>query len=549
MITFHPVLIAVFAAYFAALIIIAVVGATRMHRMSDYVLGGRRMSSFTSALSASSSTASGWTMLVFPALAFAEGAVHLWTVLSLILGAWFTWTVMGKRLRRYTIELNSLTIPDFLGKRFGDRTGTLRGLAAVLTILFIMFYVNSGLIAGSKLLATVFDTTHFTGVVITLVAVASYTFIGGFLAVSRTDVFQALIMLAGFVILPLWLIAVTDSPFGGLGEITTIVGDVTESGTGIVSLWHTMVTDPSAEFGNLDRITGFLSPFTQPDGALLSIPFLLVTSGWGVGAFGSQRLLQRFMAVESEEKINTSRNVGALWVVAIFSFGFLFGLVARPALAQTGMLDAVSDPELVYFVVAEEFFVPVVTGLLLTAVVAAVMSTADSQLLLGSAIATDDMPLVKRLARRLSATYFLGAFGHVWLGRLMLALIGVLAAVSAIVDPDSVASLVGFAWGGMGAAFGPALILSLYWRRFNFWGALSSMVAGTLVALVWQILDGGPLDLFDMAIAATPGFIVAAAVAVVVTLLTSEPDESVANTFDRVTAPVYEPSPEAAAAA
>ena len=549
MITFHPVLIAVFVAYFAALIIIAVVGARRMHRMSDYVLGGRRMSSFTSALSASSSTTSGWTMLVFPALAFAEGAIHLWTVLSLILGAWFTWTIMGKRLRRYTIELNSLTIPDFLEKRFDDRTGTLRGLAAVLTILFIMFYVNSGLIAGSKLLATVFDTTHFTGIVITLIAVASYTFIGGFLAVSRTDVFQALIMLAGFVILPLWLIAVTDSPFEGLGETTAIVSDVTEAGTGLVSLWHTMVTDPSAEYGNLDVITGFLSPFTQPDGALLSLPFILVTLGWGLGAFGSQRVLQRFMAVESEEKITTSRNIGALWVVAIFSFGFLFGLVARPALAQMGMLDAVSDPELVYFVVAEEFFVPVVTGLLLTAVVAAVMSTADSQLLLGSAIATDDMPLVKRLALRLSSTYFLGAFGHVWLGRLMLVLIGVLAAVSAIVDPDSVASLVGFAWGGMGAAFGPALILALYWRRFNFWGALSSMIAGTLVALVWQIWDGGPLDLFDMAIAATPGFIVATAVAVVVTLVTSEPDESVGSTFDRVTAPVYEPSPEAVEAA
>ncbi len=547
MITFHPVLIAVFVAYFAALIVIALVGARQMHRMSDYVLGGRRMSSITSALSASSSTTSGWTMLVFPALAFAEGAIHLWTVLSLILGAWFTWTVMGKRLRRYTIELNSLTIPDFLEKRFDDRTGTLRGLAAVLTIIFIMFYVNSGLIAGSKLLQTVFDTSHFTGVVITLIAVASYTFIGGFLAVSRTDVFQSLIMLAGFVILPLWLIAVTDAPFEGLGETTAIVGDVTEAGTGIVSLWHTMVTDPSAEFGNLDRITGFLSPFTQPDGALVSLPFVLVTLGWGLGAFGSQRVLQRFMAVESEEKVVTSRNIGALWIVAIFSFGFLFGLVARPALAQVGMLDAVSDPELVYFVVSEEFFVPVVTGLLLTAVVAAVMSTADSQLLLGSAIATDDLPLVKRLALRLTSAYFLGAYGHVWLGRLMLVLIGVLAAVSAIVAPDSVASLVGFAWGGMGAAFGPALILALYWRRFNFWGALSSMVAGTLVALVWQIWDGGPLGLFDMAIAATPGFIVATAVAVVVTLLTSEPDESVAVTFDRVTAPDYRPAPEAAA--
>ncbi len=549
LITFHPALIAVFALYFAALIIIAVVGARRMHRMSDYVLGGRRMGSITTALSASSSNTSGWTMLVLPALAFAEGAVHVWTIVSLVVGFWLTWTFMGKRLRRYTIELNALTIPEFLERRFDDRTGVLRGLAAALTIIFIMFYVNSGLIAGAKLLQTVFDTNHFTGVVITLIAVASYTFISGFLAVSRTDVFQSLIMLAGFIILPLWLIAVTDSPFAGLGETTAIVGDVTETGAGVVSLWHTMVTDPSADFGNLDRITGFLSPFTQADGALVSIPFLLVTLGWGLGAFGSQRVLQRFMAVESEDKITTSRNVGTIWVVAIFSFGFLFGLVARPALAEMGILDAVSDPELVYFVVAEEFFVPLVTGLLLTAVVAAVMSTADSQLLLGSAIATDDLPLVKRFALRLRRAYLLGADGQVWFGRLMLLLIGVVAAASAIVAPDSVASLVGFAWGGMGAAFGPALILALYWRRFNSWGALSSMVAGTLVALVWQIWDGGPLDLFDMAIAAAPGFIVATAVAVTVTLLTSKPDESVAGTFDRVTADEYRPSPEADAAA
>ena len=520
-----------------------------MHRMSDYVLGGRRMGSITSALSASSSNTSGWTMLVLPALAFAEGAVHLWTIVSLVVGFWLIWTFMGKRLRRYTIELNALTIPEFLERRFDDRTGVLRGLAAALTIIFIMFYVNSGLIAGAKLLQTVFDTSHFTGVVITLLAVASYTFISGFLAVSRTDVFQSLIMLAGFIVLPLWLIAVTDSPFEGLGETTAIVGDVTETGAGIVSLWHTMVTDPSAEFGSLDRITGFLSPFTQADGALVSISFLLVTLGWGLGAFGSQRVLQRFMAVESEEKITTSRNIGTVWIVAIFSFGFLFGLVARPALAEMGMLDAVSDPELVYFVVAEEFFVPLVTGLLLTAVVAAVMSTADSQLLLGSAIATDDLPLVKRLALRLRRAYLLGADGQVWFGRLMLLLIGVVAAASAIVAPDSVASLVGFAWGGMGAAFGPALILALYWRRFNFWGALSSIAAGTLVALVWQIWDGGPLGLFDMAIATTPGFIVATAVAVPVTLLTSKPGESVADTFDRVTADEYRPSPEAAAAA
>ena len=361
---------------------------------------------------------------------------------------------MGKRPRRYTIELDSLTIPDFLEKRFHDRTGVLRGLASILTILFIMFYVNSGLIAGAKLLETVFDTGHNVSVLITLIAVASCTSIGGFLAVSRTDVFQAMIMLVGFVILPLTLIFTTGEPFAGLGETT-----------------------------------GFLRPFTEAGGDPLSLVFMLSAVGWGLGAFGSQRVLQRFMAVESEEKIKPSRDIGAVWVVAIFSFGFLFGLVARPALAEMGLLDAVTDPERVYFVVSEQFFVP------------------------------------------------------------LLLLIGAVAATSAMVTPDSIASLVGFAWGGMGAAFGPALILALYWRRFNFRGALSSMVAGTLVVAVWQIWDGGPLGLFDMAIAATPGFIVATAVAVAATLLTSGLGELVLSTFDRVTAPHYRPSPAVEAAA
>ena len=165
--------------------------------MSDYVLGGRRMSSFTSALSASSSTTSGWTMLVFPALAFSEGTVHLWVMASIVVGSWFAWTTLAKRLRRYTVAEESLTLLDFLEKRFADGTGTLRTVAAVLTIFFIMFYVNSGLIGGAKLLETIFGLEHNPSVLITLVAVTSYTFIDGFMAVSRTDVFQGFRLLAG----------------------------------------------------------------------------------------------------------------------------------------------------------------------------------------------------------------------------------------------------------------------------------------------------------------------------------------------------------------
>ena len=444
-------------------------------------------------------------MLAFPALAFSDGAIHLWTVAALAFGIWLAWTVLGKRLRRYTTEEEALTLPDFFEKRFGDKTGTPRTLTAALTIFFIMFYINSGLIAGAKLLESIFGMGHNPSVLLTLVAVASYTFIGGFMAVSRTDVFQSLVMLVSFIILPLTLIFATDEPFRGIGGSP-----------------------------------GFFNPFTDADGNTVSAIFVLSAIGWGLGAFGSQRVLQRFMAIESEEKLNSSRNIGMIWVVLIFSFGFLLGLVARPALAEMGLMGALVgdeglyDPERVYFVASEAFFLPIFTGLLLTGVVAAVMSTADSQLLLGSAIATDDLSLMKRLARRMEHLQTLGASGRVWLGRLLLLVIGGAAGVSAIVALDSTASLVAYAWGGMGAAFGPALVLALYWRRFNFWGALASIVAGAATVSIWQFSSGGPWGIFDMEIAALPGIVAAIPAAIIVAHLTSPPSDAVVNRFDRV---------------
>ena len=503
----QPTIIAVFAAYFLALIAIAIFGAIRLREMSDYVLAGRRMSSFTSALSASSSTTSGWTMLVFPALAFSEGTIHLWTLLSIVIGVWFAWTFLAKRLRRYTIAEGSLTIPDFLEKRFSDKSGALRIVAAALTIFFIMFYVNSGLIAGAKLLETIFGLGHNEGVLITLAAVASYTFIGGFMAVSRTDVFQAMVMLVSFVILPLTVIFSITEPFSGAGQPT-----------------------------------GFLNPFSDADGNTVTLIFVFSTIGWGLGTFGAQRVLQRFMAIEGEDKISGSRNISVLWLVLIFSLGFLFGLVARPALTEMGLMGALTtdagmfDRERVYFVTAEALFLPIFTGLLLTGVVAAVMSTADSQLLLGSAIASDDVPFIRRFARLYENRRVLGASGRVWLGRISLLAIGGIAGALAILATDSILNLVAYAWGGMGASFGPAIILALYWRRFNFWGALISIVAGAVTVSIWQFTSGGPWGMFDMQISTAPGFAAATFTAVVVTLLTSPPPVEVTEQFDRVNA-------------
>ena len=511
----------VFALYFAILIGISVVRSRQMATMDDYVLGGRRLGGFTTALSAGSSSASGWTMLVFPALAFTDGLMHLWTGAGIVLGAWLAWVVTAKRLRRYTISAgNALTIPEFWEKRFGDTTGVLRGLTAAISLYFITLYVCSGLIAGAKLLKETFGLDH-TGsghdmaVTITLLAVLSYTFIGGFLAVSRTDVFQALIMLGGFLIIPLTLMLVAGDPFRGLES----------------------------------KAPGFWNPFTNPAGEPLGLLTYLSTIGWGLGAFGALRLLARFMAMKDERQIPRSTYITVGWIGLMFSLGLLMGLVAAPALAARGV--DLPDAERLYLVVSSVFFHPIVGGLLLTGVVAAVMSTADSQLLLASAIASSDVPWFKRITEQMRTR------GRVSMGRLLLVTVGAVAALISILSPESVFALVSLAWGGMGAAFGPVTVLALYWRRFNLPGAFAGLVSGTLISTFWWLMDLGNQGLLNLTeslgFAATvrslqeigvwevnpaiPGVAAATTLAVVVTLATSPPSEEITQLFDEVNSP------------
>lgn len=486
--------IAVFGVYFAMLIAIAVAGMRRMRNMSEYVLGGRRLSSITAALSAGSSTTSAWTMLALPALAFTNGAVEIWVPVAIIVGVWLSWTFIAGRLRRYTIAAGDvLTIPEFLEVRFADRTGTLRTAAALITILFVVFYVSSGLVGGAKLLETIFGLEYVTGVILTLIAVASYTLIGGFMAVSRTDVTQALLMLASLFVMVVFLAVWTDNPLVDIGSYS--------------SSW--------------------LNPFNAADGAPVTLVAILSMSGWAVGGLGAQRILQRFMALQRDDQVAKSRRMSVAWISSVFLLAVLLGVVARPALADVGLLGEAADPERVYLVMSEVFFHPVITGVLLTAVIAAVMSTADSQLLLASAVATDDLPVIKDVTYRISGN------ARVWLGRLLLVVIGIVSALVSIFYPGSISNLVTFAWGGMGAAFGPTVLLALYWRRFNAWGAAASMTAGAVAASAWALLAGGPADIWDIQ-PATPAFAIATVTAVVVAGLTEQPLGEVVRLFDRV---------------
>ena len=246
------------------------------------------------------------------------------------------------------------------------------------------------------------------------------------------------------------------------------------------------------------------------------------------------------MALQRDDQVAKSRRLSVAWISAVFLLAVLLGVVARPALAGIGILEQATDPERVYLVMSSAFFHPVVTGLLLTAVIAAVISTADSQLLLASAAATDDLPFIKDVTYRISGN------ARVWLGRSLLVIIGIGSALVSIYYTGSISNLVSFAWGGMGAAFGPVTLLALYWRRFNAWGAAASIVAGTATASASALLDGGPSGIWDIE-PATPGFAIASAAALIVTGLTPSPLVEVVRLFDRVNSGATGPLVPAAA--
>ena len=370
----------------------------------------------------------------------------------------------------------------------------MRTVTALVLILFIVIYVSSALVAGSKLVAVSFGLQYEIGVIVTLIAIASYTFIGGFLAVSRTDVFQSLFMLAGLLILTVTLLFQSQ-------------GNLAQSNVDLHGLWR---------------------PFDTENSRSSAPVFFLSILGWGIGVFGSQRVIQRFIAIGSTAQIDVSRKIGVSWIATIYVLSMAVGLLALPALLNTGTLDLVlEDPERIYLVLTNTLFHPIIIGILLVAVIAAIMSTADSQLLLASAVATDDLPVIRRFTNDLENG------GKVWLGRFLLVIIGGAAAVFSIFHPESVLDLVTYAWGGMGAAFGPVTILALYWRRFKVWGALASIVSGTVIASIWGILTGGPFQIWDIR-SATPGFLLTFPIAIATTLLTAKPSAEVTGLFDDV---------------
>jgi sodium/proline symporter len=478
-----------FALYFVAVLLIGWVAYRRTATIADFVLGGRRLGSGVAALSAGASDMSGWLLLGLPGLAYASGLSSLWLAGGLLLGTWLNWRLMAARVRVFTEHYgDALTLPEYLANRFDDRRGWLRGIAAVFILLFFLIYTASGLVAGGKLFETAFGLPYVWAVAAGTLAIILYTAIGGFLAVSWTDVLQGLLMAAALVAVP--LIAVVQ-----LGGVSPALAGVAEVN------------------GDL------LDPFMAEAGVPMTLMAAISLAAWGLGYFGQPHILARFQGIRSARAVAPARRIAVAWVALTLAGATLTGLVGIPLLDPPLVGD---ERERVFMDLVGILFHPLIAGLCLAAILAAVMSTADSQLLVSSAAFTEDF--YRRLIRPGA-----GPRELVLAGRLSVLVLAALALVLAL-DPEAmVLDLVSYAWAGFGAAFGPVLILSVYWRRMTWGGALAGVLAGGSTVVGWKQLSGGIFDLYELA----PGFILAWVAAWVVSRIGSAPGGESGAAFDR----------------
>jgi len=457
--------------------------------LGDYILGGRRLGSYVTAMSAGASDMSGWLLLGLPGAMYAGGLSEAWIAIGLVLGAWANWRYVAAPLRVYTeYSQNALTLPDYFTHRFEDRSRMLRVFSALVILVFFAIYAASGIVAGARLFESVFEVPYGTAIWLGAAATILYTVVGGFLAVSWTDTVQATLMIFALILTPIVVIVAT----GGPSAATALID--------------------AAGPAYLDPLKG-----TSAIG-------IISLMAWGLGYVGQPHILARFMAAESAQRIPAARRIGMTWMVlcliGALAVGF-FGIAYFQMHPDAGAAVQ-QNPERVFIALAQTLFNPWIAGVLLSAILAAIMSTLSCQLLVCSSALTEDF--YKGMLRKQA-----GQAELVWVGRLTVVLVSALA-IALANNPDSrVLGLVSYAWAGFGSAFGPVVVLSLYWPRMTRNGALAGMVVGALTVIGWKQLDTG---LYEM----VPGVLFAALAIVAVSLADRVPSAPMREAFDKVRA-------------
>lgn len=456
---------------------------------TDYFLGGRSLGPWSTALSAGASDMSGWLLLGLPGYVFASGLEVIWLAAGLLGGTWLNWLLVARRLRIYSVVADdALTLPEFFAKRFDGAGHLIQAVTAAVILVFFLFYTSSGLVAGGKLFESVFGLDYQTAVIIGMFSVVSYTLFGGFLAVCWTDLIQGLLMSAALLIVPVTALEVS-------GGSETVFAEIKE-----LHPW-------------------FLEVFTDSGGEALSVITILSLMGWGLGYFGQPHILARFKAIKSSEQLSLARRIAVSWTGLCMLGAVLVGLAGVVYTERQGI--ALSDPEAIFMLMVNMLFHPVIAGILLAAILAAIMSTADSQLLVCSTAVAEDF---YRNMIRPGATQK----EMLMVGRFAVIIIAVTATVIALDPGASVLAMVSYAWAGLGAAFGPALLMSLYWKRMNALGALAGIVSGGFTVVFWKSMSGGWFDLYEL----IPGFMASLAAIILFSYLGKAPSDSVQSCYN-----------------
>jgi len=483
-----------FLVYLAMMVVIGFVAWRRTKSFDDYIIGGRSLGPGVTALSAGASDMSGWLMMGLPGAIFLSGLSEAWIAVGLLLGAYLNWRFVAGPLRVYTERTgNALTLPDFLTNRFDDRSRILRVFTAVVILVFFAIYCASGVVAGARLFESVFGLTYGQAIWLGASVTVLYTLVGGFLAVSWTDVAQGMMMLFALLLAPILVFMHT----GGFDASIDLI----------------RANDPL----QLDWFRG----------GNLGVVGVISLLAWALGYFGQPHILVRFMAAQSVHTIPTARRIGMSWMllcmVGAMSVGF-FGIAYFETNASLAA-PVIENPERVFITLVELLFNPWIAGIILAAILAAVMSTLSSQLLVCSSVLSED--LYRGFFRKQASQGEL-----VWVGRTSVLAVSILAIWMAR-DPDSrVLGLVSYAWAGFGSAFGPVLLLALFWKRMTRNGAIAGMVTGAVMVIFWKEIAVNRMgsELYEM----IPGFLSAAAAIIGVSLLGRAPSADVQATHEQV---------------
>ena len=502
--TINFCIIATIVVYLLAMLAIGFVFSKNNSDSKDFYLGGRKMGPIVTAMSAEASDMSSWLLMGLPGLAYLTGVANpAWTAIGLGIGTWFNWLIVARRLRRYSANINAITVPEFYSKRYHDNSNVLNAIAALVIIVFFIPYTASGFAACGKLFNSLFGVDYMVAMLISAAVIVGYTIMGGFKAVSTTDLIQSIVMTIALVV----VVTFGISKAGGV----------------------------EAVIDNAKSLPGYLSMKASYDvGTNSSTPYsfltIVSTIAWGLGYFGMPHILLRFMAIKDEKKLVLSRRIATIWVFIAMGITIFIGMVGlgMTKAGELGFLSGSSSEtiivEIAGLISRHGVLAAIVAGLILAGILAATMSTADSQMLAAASSVSQnivqDFFKVKISEKK-----------SLLVARLTIVVISLIGVFLARDPNSSVFNIVSFAWAGFGGAFGAVTLCALFWKRSNKWGALAGMIGGGVMVFVLKYAIsrlGGAWSIYEL----LPAFIFSLILDIVVSLLTNKPDETIAREFE-----------------